>query len=61
MLRISDQELKQEARSKGYRPMIEKVYHLLDLLEELMAIPYLSDRLALKGGTAIRSITKIIG
>lgn len=54
MLRISDQELKQEARSRGYRPeMIEKVYHLLDLLEEFMSVPYLSDRLALKGGTAI--------
>jgi len=54
MLRISDQELKQEARSRGYRPeMIEKVYHLLDLLEEFMSVQYLSDRLALKGGTAI--------
>jgi len=54
MLRISDQQLKQEAKSRGYRPeMIEKVCHLLDLLEEFMAVPYLSDRLALKGGTAI--------
>lgn len=54
MLRISEQELKKEAKNKGYRPeMIEKVYHLLFLLEELMAVSYLSDRLALKGGTAI--------
>jgi predicted nucleotidyltransferase component of viral defense system len=54
MLRISNQELRQEAKSRGYRPeMIEKVYHLLDLLEEFMAVPYLSDRLVLKGGTAI--------
>lgn len=29
MLRISDQQLKQEAKSRGYRPeMVEKVYHL---------------------------------
>lgn len=54
MLRISEQELRQEAKSRGYRPeMIEKVYHLLELLDEFMAVPYLSDRLALKGGTAI--------
>jgi predicted nucleotidyltransferase component of viral defense system len=54
MLRISDSELKQSARSHGYRPeILEKVYHLLDLLDEFMAVPYLSDRLALKGGTAI--------
>ena len=54
MFRLSEQELKQEAKIKGYRPeMLEKVYHLLDLLEEFMAIKYLSDRLALKGGTAI--------
>lgn len=54
MLNLSDEELKKEAKGRGYRPeMIEKVYHLLDLLEKLMAVPYLSDRLALKGGTAI--------
>ena len=41
MLRISEQELKQEAKGRGYRPeMIEKVYHLLDLLEEFMAESY---------------------
>lgn len=54
MLKLSEQQLKQEAKSRGYRPeMLEKVYHLLDLLEEFMAVPYLSQRLALKGGTAI--------
>lgn len=54
MLKISDQELKQEAKSRGYRPeMIEKVYHLLNLLDEFMAVPYLANRLTLKGGTAI--------
>jgi predicted nucleotidyltransferase component of viral defense system len=54
MLRISDQELKLEAKIRGYRPeILEKVYRLLDLLEQFMAVPYLSERLALKGGTAI--------
>lgn len=54
MLMISDQELKAEAKDKGYRPeMVEKVYRLLELLEIFMETPYLSDRLALKGGTAI--------
>lgn len=54
MLKISDFELRRSAKARGYRPeMLEKVYHLLELLEEFMAVPYLSDRLALKGGTAI--------
>lgn len=54
MLKISDFELRQDAKARGYRPeMLEKVYHLLHLLEEFMAVPYLSERLALKGGTAI--------
>lgn len=54
MLTISEQQLKQESKSRGYRPeMIEKVYHLLYLLEDFMEVPYLSERLALKGGTAI--------
>jgi len=54
MLQISSNELKMEAKKNGYRPeIVEKVYHLLNLLEEIMAIPYLSNRLALKGGTAI--------
>jgi hypothetical protein len=39
MLKISDFELRQEAKARGYRPeMLEKVYHLLELLEEFMAI-----------------------
>lgn len=54
MLRISEQQLKQEAKIQGYRPeMVEKVYHLLELLEEFMEVSYLADRLVLKGGTAI--------
>lgn len=54
MLKISDRQLKQEAKSNGYRPeIVEKVYHLLELLKEYMAVPYIADRLVLKGGTAI--------
>ncbi len=54
MFQISDNELKQDARNHGYRSeILEKVYLLLDLLDEFMAVPYLSERLVLKGGTAI--------
>lgn len=42
MLKISEQQLKQESKSRGYRPeMIEKVNHLLYLLEDFMEVPYL--------------------
>jgi predicted nucleotidyltransferase component of viral defense system len=51
---IPKEELQKTAKNKGYRPeMLEKVYRLLDLLEQFMGIPYLKDRLVLKGGTAI--------
>ena len=54
MLKISEQTLKLEAGQKGYRPeMPEKVYRLLDLLDQFMQVPWLSQRLVLKGGTAI--------
>ena len=51
---MSEHELKTAAKNNGYRPeILEKVYRLLDLLEAFMSIPYLADRLVLKGGTAI--------
>ncbi len=54
MMRLFDNELKVESKNKGYRPeMVEKVFHLLSLLDEFMNVPFLSDRLVLKGGTAI--------
>jgi predicted nucleotidyltransferase component of viral defense system len=54
MLIITEQELKSEARNRGYRPeILEKVYRLLDLITQFMSVPYLKNRLALKGGTAI--------
>ncbi|MDF1796944.1 MAG: hypothetical protein P1U63_10450 [Coxiellaceae bacterium] len=54
MISITEQELRFEADAHGYRPeILEKVYRLLGLLEVFMAIPYLKERLVLKGGTAI--------
>ena len=54
MLQMSKHDLLLESKNREYRPeILEKVYRLLDLLEELMSIPYLKARLALKGGTAI--------
>lgn len=54
MISINEQELKKVSLENGYRPeILEKVYRLLDLLETFMAVPFLQERLALKGGTAI--------
>ncbi|MDF1655630.1 MAG: nucleotidyl transferase AbiEii/AbiGii toxin family protein [Coxiellaceae bacterium] len=54
MISITEQELRFEAETKGYRPeILEKVYRLLGLLDIFMATPYLKKRLVLKGGTAI--------
>ncbi len=51
---MSKQDLQREAKINGFRPeMLEKVYRLLDLLGQFMGIPFLKDRLALKGGSAI--------
>lgn len=50
----SKKDLIKEAKEHGYRPeILEKVYRLLDLVENFMAVPYLRERLVLKGGTAI--------
>lgn len=51
---ISKELLLKEARINNYKPeILEKVYCLLKVLEQFMAIPYLQKRLALKGGTAL--------
>jgi len=51
---ISNQRLMAEATAKGFRPeILEKVIHLLNLLENFRAHPFLKTRLALKGGTAL--------
>ena len=53
-MRISAERLAAEAEATGFRPeILEKVIHLLGLLEDLRKHPYLHGRLALKGGTAL--------
>ena len=53
-MRVSRETLVAEAASSGFRPdMLEKVFHLLGLLDGLREHPFLKNRLALKGGTAL--------
>jgi hypothetical protein len=53
-MRISAERLAIEAEATGFRPeILEKVIHLLGLLEDFGRHPYLRERLALKGGTAL--------
>lgn len=43
-----------QARSEGYKPeILEKVYRLLDVFQQIMTVPFLQERLVLKGGTAL--------
>ncbi len=50
----SKELLLKEARAKGYKPeILEKVYRLLDTFQQFMSVPYLRERLVLKGGTAL--------
>jgi hypothetical protein len=51
---VSRATLLKEAGASGFRPeILEKVLHLLRLLEAIRRHPYLKDRLVLKGGTAL--------
>jgi hypothetical protein len=53
-MRLSIERLTAESAATGFRPeMLEKVIHLLGLLERFTSHPYLKNRLALKGGTAL--------
>ena len=53
-MRLSIERLTSESSSTGFRPeMLEKVIHLLGLLDSLRSHPYLKNRLVLKGGTAL--------
>lgn len=53
-MRISRERLAAEAQATGFRPeILEKVIHLLRLLESIRSHPYLGRRMALKGGTAL--------
>ena len=50
----SKEQLMSHARTDGYKPeILEKVYRLLEVFQQIMAIPFLKERLVLKGGTAL--------
>lgn len=53
-MKISLEKLTAEAEATGFRPeVLEKVAHLLGLLDALGSHPFLKGKLALKGGTAL--------
>ncbi len=53
-MRLSAEKLAAEAESTGFRPeVLEKVAHLLGLLDTLQSHPFLKKKLILKGGTAL--------
>ena len=53
-VKVSQEKLAAEAEATGFRPdVLEKVAHLLGLLEALGSHPFLKGKLALKGGTAL--------
>ena len=53
-MRISRERLLAEAEATGFRPeILEKVIHLLNLLQGFRSHPFLKERFALKGGTAL--------
>jgi predicted nucleotidyltransferase component of viral defense system len=53
-MEISKQELLKEALETGFRPEImEKVWHLMAILDGISVHPFLKERLVLKGGTAL--------
>ena len=53
-MKISRERLQAEAQSTGFRAeILEKVFQLLALLEGFESHPFLKERLALKGGTAL--------
>jgi len=53
-VKLSREHLQHESEATGFRPdVLEKVIHLLNLLEGFRSHPFLKSRLALKGGTAL--------
>ena len=53
-MKVSREKLTEESQATGFRPeVMEKVIHLLNLLEGFNSHPFLKGRLALKGGTAL--------
>lgn len=55
---ISLEKLTAQAEATGFRPdVLEKVAHLLELLDALNSHPFLKGKLALKGGTALNFLS----
>ncbi len=53
-MKISPEKLAVEAETTGFRPdVLERVAHLLGLLDAIRSHPLLKEKLALKGGTAL--------
>lgn len=53
-MKVSRERLLSESELTGFRPeLLEKVLHLLGLLEGFRSHPFLGERFALKGGTAL--------
>ena len=53
-MRVSAEKMLAEAQATGFRPdVLEKVAHLLGLLNAIRSHPFLRGKLALKGGTAL--------
>lgn len=53
-MKFSKEFLLTESESTGFRPeILEKVFHLIGLLNGFNSHPFLKERLALKGGTAL--------
>jgi len=51
---MSKETLIKSARAQFYKPeILEKVLKLLEVLEQFSEVPFLNERLALKGGTAL--------
>lgn len=50
----SKEQLMSHARAGGYKPeILEKVYRLLDVFQQILSVTFLKERLVLKGGTAL--------
>lgn len=53
-MKISKERLENKSEKTGFRPeILEKVIHLMGLLNDFSSDPFLSKRIALKGGTAL--------
>jgi hypothetical protein len=60
-MRVSAERLSAEAGATGFRPdVLEKVIHLLNLLDAFQNHPFLKGKFALKGGTALNLFVFII-